>query len=69
MKKETPHDFEEMLDYHLSDHATLLEMIHTLANHMGVYLSPVIEDDTVTYEVKPLSCNRGHVRCDDIYHN
>ena len=36
-------------DYHLEDHAILLEMIHTLADHLGVYLQPTKDG---SYKVK-----------------
>ena len=36
----TPKSFEEMEKLHLEDHAIVLEMLHTLANHLGKYFQP-----------------------------
>jgi len=60
-----PKTFEEMLNYHLDDHAILLEMIYALAAHLKVYIRPVIdeENDSWTYEVEELlnELGRDHV--------
>lgn len=48
-----PQDFEEMTNLHLDDHAILLEMINTLAEHLGGYLQPkVVGDEELSYEFK-----------------
>lgn len=40
------------MEFHLADHAILLEMIHTLANHLGVYLQPTKDNSYKVKEVK-----------------
>lgn len=51
-KENIPANVEEMLDYHLADHSTALEMIHTLADYLGVYLQPVIGKETGSVHYK-----------------